>query len=407
MAQQQRRARGDGGLTLRKDGIWVGSVEIPPGPEGQRRRRQVTSKDYNVAMTKLRELRRDIEDGLIPVTDSTKLSAWLERWLDEIIVSDVKPTVMVTYRSVVKNQINPHIGSKRLSVLTPADVRTMIRNIVEKDGRSTGTSLQAFRVLSKALTDAKREGLIRDNVCDRVRPPRVVRQSRGSHDLAHVKQLFAYLSETDDPLISRWTMALFTGARQAECLGLEWDRVDFDAKTIDISWTLQWLRLKERYARQRAEVYDRAQFDVDPGFEFRPIWKTACLIPPKTARSRRVIPMMPELEAALRYHRDRSSGEGLVWTREGGKPYRKADDAKAWHAALEAAGIPDLTLHSARHTVASLLQAGGVPEATRMSLMGHSSVAMARHYAHVDQSLARAGLEQLSAALRADPPALS
>lgn len=401
----KRRARGEGSLSFRESKqLWIASVPIPGeyDDKGRQKRKQQTSKDFDTAVQLLKQLQRDADEGLLSVTNSETVATWLEHWLDNVISRDVKPTTLGAYRAAVNNRIVPHIGRKKLKDLTPAHVRGM-RNGILAAGQSTGSALDAYRVLSKALTDAKREGVIRDNPCERVAPPQVTRTSRGSHDVEQVKKLFAHLAETDDPLISRWTMALFTGARQAECLGLEWDRVNFVDKTIDISWTLQWLKLKDRYRRQPADVYEKTMFDVDPGFEFRPIWKTACLIPPKTVRSRRVIPMLPELEAALLYHRDRTTSEGLVWTREGGKPLRKADDAAAWHKVLEAAEIPDLTLHSARHTVATLLQAGGVPEATRMALMGHSTAAMARHYAHVDQTLARQGLEQYAKMLETKP----
>ncbi|GGF38771.1 site-specific integrase [Williamsia phyllosphaerae] len=392
----KRRAKGEGGIFQRANGLWVGTVELGY-KDGKRQTKTITSMDYKTLVEKHRTLTRAIEDGLMPVTDKTTLDAWLTRWLDEIISREVKPGTLKTYRTVVTNQIVPHLGTKKLNKLQPADIRAMTVNIVQKDGKSTGTSLQAYRVLSKSLVDAMREGLIRDNPCDRVKPPRVVRADRGSHDLEQVKNAFAHLLECNDPMLSRWAMSWMTGARQAECLGLEWDRVSFDTDTIDISWSLQWLPLKDRYRRQPTELYPKELFAVDPGFDFRPIWRTACLVPPKTARSTRVVPMIPPLRAVMlaRWEMAGQPTSGLVWTRDGGKPYRKIDDSNEWHAMLARAGVPDLTLHSARHTVATLLQAGGVEEQVRMALMGHSSVAAHRGYAHVDQALSRQALGTL------------
>jgi integrase len=396
-AKNVRRANGDGGLTQRSNGLWVGSVELPPR-DGKRRRREVTSMDYEKCLRKLRQLRRDIEDGMEPVTDRTTVEKWLTEWLDTIIKRDVKPTTHATYTSTVNAQIVPRIGSKRLGKITPRDVRAMCDGIAAD--RSTGSALNAYWTLSKALTAAKDDGLIRDNPCDRVSPPKALRTSRGSHGLDDVKRLLTHLVDAGNPdLTARWCLALFTGARQAECLGLEWDRVDFDRSLVDYSWTLQWLRLREKYTRPTDPQYPREVFNVDPGFDFRPVWRTGCLIPPKTEGSRRVVPMVAPLQAALTQHRQNSAGSGLVWVREGGRPYRKIDDSTRWHETLAAAGVPDLTLHSARHTVATLLQQGGVPEAIRMAILGHSSVAMARNYAHVDQTLTRDALGQLDALL--------
>ncbi|UAW08297.1 tyrosine integrase [Gordonia phage Whitney] len=393
-----RRTAGDGGLYQRANGLWVGSVELPDR-DGKRRRRTVSSKDKQTALQKLRELRRQVDDGMEPVSDRATVEAWLTEWLD-IAKKNVKPTTLGAYRSAVNAQLVPRIGSKKLGKLTPRDVRALVDGI--SADRSTGTALNCYWVLSKALDVAKNDGLINVNPCERVSPPKALRESRGTHDLDQVKRLLGYLSEHGDPdLTARWCLALFTGARQAECLGLEWDRVDFNLGLVDYSWTLQWLRLAEGQRKQASEVYPRTAFDVDAGFDFRPLWRTACLIPPKNEGSRRVVPMVQPLLVAMQAHRQ-ALDSGLVWTRDGGKPYRKIDDSNRWHATLEAANVPDLTLHSARHTVATLLQAGGVPEAVRMSIMGHSTVAMARNYAHVDQSLTRDALGQLNAMLALD-----
>lgn len=404
MAEKKRRARGEGSISQRKNGLWV--VSVPTGEyddRGRMKRKQATSMDYDEAIRKLRQMQRDAEDGLLTtISHTTTVRQWLDTWLDTIICTQIKPTTLVTYRAACK-RTDKKLGRKKVVALQPHHIRAMLADIT--DQQASGTALDTYRVLSKALTDAKREGLIRDNPCERVPPPKVVRTSRGSHDLEQVRTLLAYLAKSGDPdLTSRWCMSLFTGARQAECLGLTWDRVDFDTHTLDIAWTLQPLPLKDRYRRPSDPHYPREMFNVDAGFEFYPMWRTLCLIAPKTAGSRRVVPMVAPLESALRAHHQAAgeSTSGLVWQREGGRPYFDRDDEKRWKDTLAAAGVAELTLHSARHTVATLLQAGGVPEATRMAILGHSSAAMARHYAHVDDSLTRGALGQLEAMLALD-----
>lgn len=402
------RARGEGSISQRKkDGMWV--VSVPTGEydaRGKMRRKQLTSMDYDEAVRKLRQLHRDLEDGLLTtISHTTTVRAWFDTWLDTIICTTVKPTTLVTYRAACK-RMTPYIGGRKVEKLQPAHIRRMCAEIADK--QSSGSALDAYRVLSKSLTDAKREGLLRDNPCERVPPPKAVRASRGTHSLDAVRTLLTHLAATGDvDNTSRWCMSLFTGARQAECLGLTWDRIDFDARTIDISWTLQRLTLKERYRRPEDPLYARDMFDVDPGFDFTPVWRTACLIAPKTARSRRVVPMVGPLEAALKAHWEElgKPRDGLVWLREGGRPYWKNLDEQRWKDTLDAAGVKQLTLHSARHTVATLLQAGGVPEATRMAILGHSTTAMARNYAHVDHTLTREALMQLETMLDADDAA--
>lgn len=393
----QRRTKGDGSLYKRPDGTWIGMVSLV-GRNGVRTRRSVSGRDRNLVAQKLKQLQRDIDEGMEPASPNTTTEAWLERWLEEIAKPRLKPRTYATYRSTVKTHILPELGHKRLSKLGAADVRRMTNAVAAH--RSTRTSQIAYNVLAKALKDAVREGLLRSNPCDRVDRPAALHQERAAMSIPDIRTLFTHLNTMgDDPMVSRIAMALLTGARQAECLGLEWDRVDFDTKMIDISWTLQRVKLKTTQ-RPQFDLYPKEMFDVPPAFDFRPVWRSFCLVPPKTVRSRRIVPMIPILEAALLAHRERTGGTGLVWTRENGAPLLDRDDSKAWRDTLLAAGLGDEegtvpTLHSARHTVATLLQGAGVDEAVRMQLLGHSSVAAHRGYAHVDQTLTRAALGEL------------
>lgn len=403
MPPRKRRSRGEGSLSQRENGLWVASV--PTGEydkAGRPKRKQRTSMDYNTAVAHLRQLQRDAELGILStVTVTTTVGEWLDTWLDTIVKPAVKPTTLSTYTSECA-AIKERIGTRRITALTPQMVRAMLTDVTKE--RTTGTAMNLYRRLSKALADAKRDGLIRDNPCERVPAPKVTRTSRGSHDVEQVRRIIAHLITTDADELSRWTMSLFTGVRQAEALGLTWDRVDFTHGQLDIHWTLQRMPLVNKYRRPADPQYPREAFDVAPHIDFRPVWRGWCLVDTKTPGSQRLVPMVTPLHAALQAHHDElgNPAEGLVWQREGGRPWSKSDDETRWKDMLTAAGVTTLTQHSARHTVATLLQEAGVPEATRMAILGHSTAAMARHYAHVDQSLAREALGQLDAVLR--PP---
>ena len=75
--KKKRRTRGDGGFYQRAKGLWVAAVELPPGADGKRRYRSVSSRDRNVAIEKLKRLRRDVQDGTIAVTGNTTVAKWL------------------------------------------------------------------------------------------------------------------------------------------------------------------------------------------------------------------------------------------------------------------------------------------------------------------------------------------
>lgn len=401
--KKRRRAKGEGALYQRRDGMWIAQVILPDGTYYQRGR-----KKYEDAVTELRKMRRDLDDGITPNTGVLTVTQWLTIWLDEIAKPRLKPRTLATYRSTVKHQIVPHLGKKRLDKLTPADVRKMVKAVA--DQHSTRTAQAAFAVLSKALGDAVKDGKLRSNVCTRMDRPAARSTERTPLTVEQARTLLTALANGDDhQATARWTLSLLTGARQAEVLGLTWDRIDFTHGVIDISRQLVRLKLKPG-ARPKGPVYPREAFDVPATFDFTPVHQTACLVAPKTSGSRRIVPMLPPLQAALQAHRAHTTGEGLVFTRTNGAAILSRDDTLAWKQMLVALGIADSLesapdQHAGRHTVATLLQEAGVEEATRMAILGHSTAAMARNYAHVSTDLTRAALGQLERMLYLPAPA--
>ena len=134
------------------------------------------------------------------------------------------------------------------------------------------------------------------------------------------------------------------------------------------------------------------QLDVRPDDECRQVAGGLCLVRPKSAAGRRVIPVIPALAAILAEAQRRQRAAGIesrfVFARPDGRPIDPSDDNSAWHAALSAAGMPQTKLHAARHTAATLLLEAGVDGRVVQQIVGHSTVAMSRRYQHVSTTLA-------------------
>lgn len=409
VSPSRRRQRGEGGLYQRSDGLWVGVVDLG-WAGGKRRRKTVTSKDYTTAFRKLRDLRKQVhEHGDLPTAGMT-VEKWLTYWLDHIAAKRIRPRTLTTYRGYVANYLTPALGRKRLDQLQPQHVRAMHQAITNNGQRSTTTALQAHRILVKALTDAQREGHVTRNVATLVDAPRKAAGSRGALSPEEAVTLLRSVDKT--AIGARWAAALFLGARQGECLGLEWDRVDLDAGTVDLAWQLQ--RLAYRHGcghptgktwpcgRKRGGNCPQRVLDVPDGFECRPIEGGLVLTRPKSRSGLRVIPLPQPMWQALAWHRQQSTGQGLVWTRADGRPIDPKVDSADWHAALEAAGLPPVPLHVARHTTGTLLLRLGVDTSVVMSILGHSSAATTRGYQHSDLTLQRDAMNRLGGLLALD-----
>lgn len=407
------RESGEGGLSWSAhDQAWIGSVELPKNPAtGKRQRKKVKSKDYNEALRRLQDLKKEVAKGNIVSTAKRgrgTLGEWLTYWVEEVARPNISPNTLRSYRNSVNRHIIPHIGAVKLDKMTVVHIREMQKQILANTpSSSTRNAILAHAVLSKALNDARIEGLIRDNVAALVPRLKANPKNRGALTMDQALALLRNCLEREDRMTTRIAAALMTGARQGELLGLEWDRVDLEAGEIDLSWQLQ--ELKQLHGCDGDCGYKRAghcpqrMFEVPPGFEYRHLTGALCLTRPKTAGSRRKVPLTPQLWQVLKAHRsmtlDEPNSYGMVWTMPNGDPIRPRYDAEFWKQALDEAGLDHVPLHAARHTTASLLLEAGVDMHVIMQVLGHSVMLTTQGYAHVPQELARKSIATLGGML--------
>lgn len=405
----ERRTKGDGSLYKRKDGTWIGRVELPT-LDGKRRTKTVASKDRNACMDKLKKLRRDVEDGKIAVTGKTTVAQWLDRWITDIHGPTIRPSTRVSYESCIRLYIVPAIGTKRLEKLMPQHIRDMHAHAAKTSQRAAQKS---HVIIQRALKDAMNEGMVTRNVAEVVHKPRHTITYREPLTADQAKHLLRVAIDTGDVWATRWAAALLLGARQGELLGLQWDRVNLDAGTIDLSWQLQQLRQSHGCGAAKDGEYPcgrvrpgwcpQRRWDLPPGFEYKILHRSLGLTRPKTKAGYRLVPMpLPLWEMLLRHPKGHVNPHNLVWHHDDGRPIGPRDDYSNWQHALSQSGLPNAPLHVARHTTATLLLEAGVSEQVRMQILGHTSVQVTRGYAHVDQAMAREAMKALGHLL--DPP---
>lgn len=404
------REKGTGSVYQRvSDDMWCATVELPRR-DGKRRRKVITrARKADVVAEKRRLDKELLRSGDLP-TASPTVAAWMTLWLDTIAAPRLKPRTLTGYRGYIDRYIVPTLGRKRLDRLTPDHVRDLHRAIAAKDLSPT-TALQAHRILAKALTDAMREGKVARNVATLLDAPTRARKVRPALSADDARALL--LSVASDPQrAASWSIALLAGLRQGERLGLTRDMIDLDRDILTVAWQVQRLRwdhgcgpARPNGARPCGRVrggscpqrvmpipHDQEAIEVYGG-----LWMTR----PKTMGSWRQVPIAPLLHDVLtRYLATATPGDhGLILHRPDGHPIDPRDDSPAWDGALRAAGLPDVPLHSARHTCATLLHALGVDEQTRMDILGHSSATTTQGYTHVTGPVAADAMGRLGALL--------
>jgi integrase len=333
------RGHNEGSLFLRtRDRRWVATVTMP---DGRRRSRSAASKAEGVLA--LRELLRQ-RDAAVPADPRhVRLGPYLERWLDE-----VRPRLAAAtwrkHESIVRVHLAPALGHRRLSDLSVGDVRGYLDHAAG-DPQSTRHHRATLR---RALQDAVRDGIITRNVAALAEPPPMRRKRQVVLTDAQVRILID--GTRGDRLHAYWTLAATTGLRQAEMLALTWDDID---SMVHVRRTLHWA----------------------DGVPYRDV--------PKTETSVRDVPIPPVAASALREHRrmqleERAragvlGGEGLVFVTVTGLPWQGSNLMPHFRAALARLGLPPVTIHSLRHSAATVLIAEGYPIAKVAAILGHSS----------------------------------
>lgn len=370
---ERRRANGEGSVFQRADGRWCGAMYVTESDD-RRVRRRVYGRTRREAEDKLLELRRKDESGIPIPSSKLTLERFLREWLSQIVAPRVRPNTLAHYTFHIDKYLVPDLGQRQLGKLSAREVRLYLDSL-GRAGRGVRTIRYVHATLRAALEDAVREELIEKNVAKLVRPPSAPRADRHPLTVDEVKVLFRQTRK--DRLHALLVVIALLGLRRSEVLGLRWEDVDLDAGTLTVNQGLH-------------RVGGQLQ-----------------VMPTKTARSRRTLPLPEVVVEVLREHRDRQEKErvdlaeqwpssGFVFTTPIGTPIDPDNCSKFVQASLKAAGVRKVRMHDFRHGCVSVLLALGVPPRIVMEIAGHSALEMTMNvYAHVSLDDKREALNRL------------
>jgi integrase len=328
-----------------------------------------TKKEAELALAKLVQA---AESGLDFDATRLTLEAFADRWL-----SNVQPRVRAKthhrYAELFRIHIVPIIGKVRLDKLQPLHLERVYEEAFKK-GLSAQTVLHVHRLLYTALRQAVAWQLLARNVAEAVTPPRPERKDIEALTKEGVLTLLDTVrgTELEVPAV----LALGTGLRMGEVLGLRWKDVDLDER--------------------RARVVQTIQESPDG-----PI-----IVPPKTHRSRRIVLLPTFVAQSLKKHKasqaERRLACGAAWVdndliveRGDGQPMLTRVLSRRFSTAARRAGL-ELTFHGLRHGHASLMLAAGVNLKVVSERLGHSTIGItADLYTHVAEEVHRQAANSL------------
>ena len=404
----KRRGNNEGSITLHKSGSYMARITVGRNPDGSLKRKTFYNRDKKELQKEIRQILRDIDLGLYVDSDNMTVGTWLDTWLWQYKKQETKPKTLESYEQVIRCYIKPVLGDVMLEKLRPDQIQKMLNQLKEKvidraakqigklekrlkesgekEAETIKIQIEKLKeqklsprtvrytnvVLHGALEQALKNGLVTRNVCEAVTIPKQIKKEMRVLSQEEQDRLIKVLKK--DRIGPIFMLAMGTGLRLAELVGLRWIDVD----------------LEEGYLRV-SQILHRVK-DFTPGAAK----KTKIVVEsPKTKKSMRVVPLLDDIINMLKSYKTRQGAEklkageayqdsGYVFTDELGRHLVPEAVEKKFYSLVENSGIDKANVHCLRHSFATRGLENGIELKVMQELLGHSSISLTGDtYSHV------------------------
>ncbi|WP_255574612.1 site-specific integrase [Halobacillus sp. Nhm2S1] len=367
------------GYVKKEGSSWMYVTELgkDPGTGKRKRKRKRGFKTKRDAEKALSVIEAQIYEGTY-LEPSKKLykDYLLNDWFRMKRASIGEQTIG-TYMTVVHKHIIPNLGHMPMSTIHPSHIQNFIHGLSEKDYKGR-TVKKVHEVIRSSLEHAVSLDIIPKNVAAKVKLPRIEDTEMEVWDDKSMTS-FLKTAETDRYYMAFY-IALTTGMRQGEILGLRWKDIDFEKKSLSIYQTLR---------------HDGKGF----------------LSGGKTKASQRTIELSKETVQTLKKHKKtmlkeklQAGGEyedlDLVICTGNGKPVNPANIRRSFNRLMKKAVVPKITFHGLRHTHATFLLSRDVNPKVIAERLGHTDIRITMNtYSHVLPTMQKVAVTQIDSLL--------
>jgi integrase len=352
----KRRGNHEGSIYPCQDGTWRAQVSIAG------KRLSYTGTSHKECRDWIQRTRKQIESGLTYEGTQTTLAEFASGWLAQR-KADLRPGSWALYDATIRQYLMPALGRFKLAELRSAHIQAFYDGLVKNE---TGpyVILSSRKVLGTILNQAVRLALIPSNPMKAAIPPKQPQTEMRILDEDQVQRFLLAVRQFYPDDLALYQLAITTGMRQSEMLGLKWS---------DLDWANGVLNVKRQYLR------------MPDG--------SSAYMPPKTKSGIRSIRLGQATLAILRAHRDNQYREfrqdqDVIFCGRPGVPLNRSILTKRYKRLLKEAGLPALRFHDLRHTAASMMLHKGVSVLVVCKRLGHAKASITLDiYGHLVPSM--------------------
>ena len=364
------------------------TVGFDPGT-GKQVQKSVSGKTQKEVAQKLKELTAALDAGTYIAPSKVTVGQWLDVWQEDYLVN-VRPSTVTSYEATIRNHIKPRIGAIRLEALTTQDIQNFYNSLRSPSENRKALSAKTIKnihgILHHALQQAMLNNYIRANPSNSCVIPRATKKKVKPLNEYQIADFLKAIKGHKYENI--FLVALFTGIRQGEVCGLQWECVDFDDGTILIDKQLQSLRAT---TRGDSEKYT--------------------LVPTKNGKERTITAAPYVIELLWKTKQSQNANRklwgnafqenDLVFTDDLGNRITPQALYRAFKIIVTESGMPMVRFHDLRHSYAVISLKSGDDVKTVQENLGHATAAFTLDvYGHVTEKMKKDSANRMEAFIK-------